>query len=498
MLLSLADSASTVAADLRASFPSLLDDSALVREYVDGELREWESATSLALQTAFPFALHEGKLQAWQRQLHAPPFPDERLGEAVNDFASCCKAVGHPANEKFWRDQFSPKHHQTSIARKLAENSSISVRLLLAQWRKHLDQARAQWELDQIETRRAALKAELERILRLLYELRERLSLLGLDTGVLLDLSKGKLCAQDIAQFERWAKYLAEDKGVRALCDMLGKMRQIALSERIERIHSVRAVQVQVPDMDSKEEIVGLRFGRDIEHALPSELALLADPETAVLFDLKYVESSLMCFDMQGMQDSHQLADMEDEHPVTEAEKLGPMIICIDTSGSMRGTPETIAKAVALYFASSARAQKRPCYLINFSTSVDVCELGGKDGMDAVLRFLKMSFHGGTDVAPALVHALELMERDRYKNADLLIVSDFVMSELDAGSLKRIEQRRCDGNRFYSLVVGACFMQTRLQTHFDKEWIYEPDRARINELVGFERGVSEAADLYRF
>jgi uncharacterized protein with von Willebrand factor type A (vWA) domain len=80
---------------------------------------------------------------------------------------------------------------------------------------------------------------------------------------------------------------------------MLGKIRQLELSERIERVTVSRTQTTIIPHIDSREEIVGVRLGRDLEHLVPSELALLADPDTALLFDLKYVEARLMCFDMQ-------------------------------------------------------------------------------------------------------------------------------------------------------------------------------------------------------
>lgn len=95
---------------------------------------------------------------------------------------------------------------------------------------------------------------------------------------------------------------MANDPGVRSLCDLLGKLRQLELSERIERAQVRYTQDIELPDINSREEIIGIRLGRDIEHVLPSELALLADPETSILFDLKYVESRLMCFDMQGIQ----------------------------------------------------------------------------------------------------------------------------------------------------------------------------------------------------
>ena len=293
------------------------------------------------------------------------------------------------------------------------------------------------------------LLADLTRMLQSLKVLQERLFALGLGTGILLDLSNGALTPQDIEQFERWAKYLEQDKGIQALCELLGKIRQIEQSETIERVKSTVPIETRIPDINSREEITGIRLGRDLEYLLPVERALLADPDTTILFDLKYVESRLMCFDMQGIQNIHRHEETEEERNIKIAEKLGPMVICIDTSGSMNGMPETVAKAVALYLASKAREQKRPCYLITFSTSIYTLDLSADTGMHALLRFLRMSFHGGTDAGPALEHALETMKRDTYRNADLLVVSDFIMAYLSDDLLDRIESCRLNGKRFH-------------------------------------------------
>ncbi|TQK06960.1 VWA domain-containing protein [Herbaspirillum sp. SJZ107] len=491
MPLSPVDSASQeVSAAIGASYASVLDASPAVRRHVSEQMVEWERATKSALGAEFPLLSHERKLLHWQTELHSLDVPKSDLDQAVDDYLSFSRAIGRPANESFWRGQFGTGKHRTASRWKPAEETFIGARLLLAEWRKQLDGVRAEWELQEIASRRAALMEQLDRLLELLQKLRDQLHELGLDTGILLDLSKGSLTPQNIEQFKRWATYLAEDKGIRSLCDLLGKMRQIDLSERIERVASVVPTSIHVPDISSREEIVGIRLGRDIEHVLPSELALLADPDTALLFDLKYVESGLMCFDMQGIQRIHRHVETEEERRIQEAEQHGPMMICVDTSGSMNGTPETVAKAVTLFLAAKSREQKRPCYLINFSTGIDVLELGADVGLEAVLRFLQMSFHGGTDVAPALEHALDKMEEEAYRNADLLVISDFIMSALPERTLARIDGRRGHGNRFHSLVVGDCYMTQRLKSFFDNEWVYDPRYARIHELVSFQQDMN--------
>lgn len=477
---------------LRQSYASLLDSSDSAAGYVADRIRLWQSASAAELKAEFPYALYEQQLYAWQARHRSPPVSSAELAAAVADYIALCSAAKLPDNQSFWQRELAAATASEPVVKKRQADSTVSARLLQDEWQKALDKARAEWELERISMLRREFMEELEAFLQLLQQLHQQLEMLGLDPGMFLDLSKGNLSAQEIERFKRWAKYLANDPGVRSLCDLLGKLRQLELSERIERAQVRYTQNVELPDINSREEIIGIRLGRDIEHVLPSELALLADPETSILFDLKYVESRLMCFDMQGIQRVQQHHQKEELRSVEEAAKQGPMVICVDTSGSMSGMPETVAKAVALFIAGKARQQKRACYLINFSTGIETLDLGDDFGMEALIKFLGMSFHGGTDAIPALDHALGVMQGETYERADLLMISDFIMASLPGQLRQQIEQQRTHGNRFYSLVVGNCFMTQRLTSLFDHEWVYDPHSSQIHELVGFQqRMVSE-------
>lgn len=482
----LEEAANSANQEISHKFSDLLRNSNSVESYLTDQLSEWKTNAAQKLVTEFPLNSHRQKLSDWAPILESPDLTRATLEKAVNDFTSFCLETKHPSNQSFWKSLVSIGETNGDQLTQANDDLSISGRLLLSEWLKVMDQVRSEWELKTIETLRFQFLEHISLILDRLELLRSQLDALGFDPGLLLDLSKGNLIAHDIEQFQRWAEYLNKDEGVKSLCELLGKVREIELSEKIERVRANHTRQVHLPDINSREEIIGIRLGRDLEHVLPSEKALLADEDTAILFDLKFVESRLMCFDMQGIQAVQETIEIEEEHQVEEANKQGPMVICVDTSGSMGGMPETIAKAVTLFISTKAREQKRPCYLINFSTGIETLELSDDMGMASLIEFLQMSFHGGTDVAPALQHALEVMERDKYQKADLLMISDFIMAKLPEATLSDINRQREHGNRFYSLVVGSSFLSARLKTLFDHEWVFEPHSSRIQELVGFK------------
>lgn len=51
----------------------------------------------------------------------------------------------------------------------------------------------------------------------------------------------------------------------------------------------------------------------------------------------------------------------------------GPILLCVDTSGSMRGARETVAKALALECMRAAKEQERDCYVFAFAGPAEVC-----------------------------------------------------------------------------------------------------------------------------
>jgi len=488
-VISLAKTGAEVVEALRISHDSLLAQPS-VSERIKTRLAQWTATAASELKKSFPFHCHDTQFKKWQTLLKNGEIESDALQSIIGDYVSFCKAVGTPSNEKFWRGQFALRA-QGRASRKSAKSAPLlATQSLLDEWQKGIDQARNSWELNQINQRRAELLKELGEILELLQQLTMHLETLGLETGILFDLSIGALSAQEVERFRRWASYLSNDPGVRALLQTLGKLRQIELSERLERVRVSRTDTITLPDLDSREEIMGVRLGRDLEHMLPSELALLSDPDTALLFDLKYAEGRLMCFDMQGLQTSAIQIEIEEDRTTQDDEKQGPMIICVDTSGSMQGAPETIAKAVALFMASKAKEQNRPCYLINFSTRLEKLNLSATRGMDDLMSFLSKSFHGGTDLAPALDESLKLMQGKTYRNADVLVVSDFIMASLPERLLNSIAVQRDTGSRFHSLVVGDCYMTNRLTSLFDQEWVYDPVFGKVHELLSFQQVIS--------
>ena len=474
--------------DISEKYHPLLSVSPITKSNVDDDLEIWKRETKRYFDVEYPYfedeALFSSKfdsssdLDVIQRQ--------------TQNYKTLCLKSGTRFN-KFWDKElakFDSTIKKSVLTEEIERDLQSTHSLLRYEWQKLLDKLRAEWELEQLVKLREAFLKKLFEKLDTLMALLKAVEGLGLEPGAFFDLSSGSLSLNDIAPIKRWLEYLKKDQGVQDLLAMMGRINQSKQSEKIEIIKQLVSEKIPVPDINSKEEIVGLRLGKDIEHALPSELALMADPETSLLFDLKYIESGLICFDMEGIQHIDNEYEVEIEQSVMENDAKGPMIICVDTSGSMQGAPETIAKAVTMLMVLQAKQEDRACYLINFSTGIETLDLSSGFALDNLMSFLQRSFYGGTDVAPAIAHGVSVMETDNYENADMLIISDFIMSGLPTELLTKIETLREGGNKFNSLVVDSCFMEHRLKTIFDHEWVYDPHTSSVVELLGFERKVS--------
>ncbi len=254
------------------------------------------------------------------------------------------------------------------------------------------------------------------------------------------DLTKGSL------HRERWDKLLA----IRALLDKLPAIKQMIerlgrreasempLMPTLEPVAVMReevalAFLPQAVKLPEREvETSGVHRGARVERMLPQEGVTLPHPKLKWLWHARRVEHALLTFDdeakvMEPMPTPVPRVVQRTEFKQAPRPQRGPMIVVVDTSGSMFGAPEAVAKACVLQAMRVAHAQSRPCYVIGFGGPGELFtrELSlTSEGMEALLEFIGQSFGGGTDVAEPIEHALALLEREQWRTADCLIASD--------------------------------------------------------------------------
>jgi len=145
---------------------------------------------------------------------------------------------------------------------------------------------------------------------------------------------------------------------------------------------------------------------------------------------------------------------------IRPAAEDGPLLLCLDTSGSMAGARERVAKAVALEAARSARRARRRCLLFAFGGPGDLRQLeldpSSAAGARDLLSFLRCSFGGGTDADAPLEAALERLEEAEWAAADVLVVTDGELPPPSADVGARLARAKEDlGLQVHGLLVGS-------------------------------------------
>lgn len=292
------------------------------------------------------------------------------------------------------------------------------------------------------------------------------------------DLSRSFFQKSGFELLKQYADLLEQDESIRELAELLGRHRREEVSYEIELREKVKIeAEIRVAPAP-KGQICGVETGNNISSVLPSELALYKFPATKDLFKLKFAQKQLLQYKYENfVQREKTVTEMEEVQKANREEKKGPILMCVDTSGSMQGTPEQLAKMLAFALTKIALKEDRKCFMISFSTEIatlDLTEFKQANGIAKLLEFLQMSFHGGTDAGPALAYAVEKLGSEAWQDADVLMISDFQMGNLSQDLIEEIKTARKGGTKFHSLVIGNGGNDAAIAC-FDNNWNYNPN-----------------------
>lgn len=181
-----------------------------------------------------------------------------------------------------------------------------------------------------------------------------------------------------------------------------------------------------------------------------------------MLWHARRAEQALLSYQVEGVLSQHRPRPIEYDEKAGKksrsvTESKGPFILCVDTSASMHGKPERLAKAVCLEVVRLANQQKRPCMLFAFSGPGQLLEISldfTPAGLKSIIRFLQQSFYGGTDICEPIARALNRIGEKDWQKADLLLISDarFPVPDAVVDSVKG--QTHSRGLRIQGIVIG--------------------------------------------
>jgi uncharacterized protein with von Willebrand factor type A (vWA) domain len=322
------------------------------------------------------------------------------------------------------------------------------------------------------------------------------------------DALRGHLSSRPWAAARRASDWLQKLPALAALVDRLGR------AERVERAMAPPAASPPPPDdharqppaplaaivtrlPDAPGEITGVRLSGRIEGMLASEAVMLRHPVLKKLWRARQAEARLLAWQTEAVLVDWRVDPQGRQRPAaapTPPEPLarGPIILCLDTSGSMRGAPENIAKAVTIAALRIAHASGRACQLIAFGGPDEVLEqsLGrGEAGLEALLGLMGRAFDGGTDIQTPIERAIERVHTAQWAGADLLIVSDGEFGCVPA-TLERLDAaRKRLGLRVQGVLVGDRETMGLLEVcddiHLVRDWRRYADAAEGGDGRGF-------------
>lgn len=209
----------------------------------------------------------------------------------------------------------------------------------------------------------------------------------------------GNGARQPLADVATLAERVQGSDLLRRIALLAGRMKRLALSKRRLRVRH------------GTDEVVSIETGRDLSRVLPQELVALRHPVLRREFFRRFAEGSLLQYQLDGLETLGQ----------------GPMIVCLDSSGSMRGEREAWAKAVALALLHVAGREKRDYALIHFGSRDELRVVRfarGQATAEQVLDALAFAFHGGTDFEAPLGEAMDLILTSRFNLADVVFLTD--------------------------------------------------------------------------
>ncbi len=262
---------------------------------------------------------------------------------------------------------------------------------------------------------------------------------LGEFLGCGWDLTQGVLSSQGWRDITRYRQLIRNLPELVRLVEIMGRMRkpqkegldESIIEQVIEPLQRSTEIEKKHKSTLTINTTDGIRLSDDIARMLPAESALLGHPVLNILWHAKRAESMLRCYQLQGVLSEHSpLPELDKNQSMTDEPPLaghGPIILCLDTSASMHGEPETIAKALALEALRIAATEKRACHVYSFSGEAQLLtfELDlTQNGFKALIEFLQQSFHGGTDVVAALRAAMEKLNDEAWRQVDILLISD--------------------------------------------------------------------------
>lgn len=183
------------------------------------------------------------------------------------------------------------------------------------------------------------------------------------------------------------------------------------LTKILGRFRSIAKNNLKKKSKGEAGSVKNVTCGRDLVKMLPTEKALLSDSATKPLFYKKYSEKQLLQYEVEN----------------NKRKGMGPVVVCLDISGSMSGKKLEWGKAVALALLEVALKQKRNYSLLMFNTRVsnEWEILKGEADPNTIIDIASVGCGGGTNFNKPVTRAMDIILNSKdFKKADITFITD--------------------------------------------------------------------------
>ena len=284
-----------------------------------------------------------------------------------------------------------------------------------------------------------SIAAKIEELIPILQDHLEMLEILSmLFPGRAWDHSLKALHREYFGNLEKYVTILRKSSDLKNILEQVG---------RIELEYGSKKLSLSPY---SKSEVHSVTFSGNIQTLLPAEAVKLKNPLLKRKFYADMLEGKLLTYQLKGENWNSDTAGKK---------RKGPVVALVDTSASMRGSPELLAKAVLLAVAGRMLKENRDVKVILFSSkwqTVEI-ELTNKKRMgQEFLEFLKFTFGGGTDFNTALRAGLKAMKNENaFEGADLLFLTDGFSELSEVPLIREWNEIKAERKaRIFSLIIG--------------------------------------------
>ncbi|WP_055075514.1 VWA domain-containing protein [Pseudanabaena sp. 'Roaring Creek'] len=279
-----------------------------------------------------------------------------------------------------------------------------------------------------------------------------------IETAIITGIAKAEAeiqaIAESIATFSAGSNYSQETQ--LKIADKIQLAQRLHTSPKLQAIAELAGKKIAIAAKmqrskvkEGRTEIIGVTTGNDLTRLLPCELVKLTEPALFPIFAQGYIERSLL---------QRELISRE---PLAR----GPIVICLDSSGSMQGQAEIWSKAIALALLSIAVSQKRHCRILHFTDVVErIDDFAGEiPDTNRVIDCIEKFYNGGsTSFTAALTGALaSIQQHEQTKKADVILITD----GLDTPSTQFIEQWQADRKKYEFSCYGLLITSVNLSNY---------------------------------